>query len=327
MNDPGETNTDNGLCRQETSCVLCGSKNCQTVASGYDYEYWTTGEEFTVVRCEDCGHLYLNPRPGPESWPIIYPPDYYTLAGRHTENTSRIIAFLKKVIIRKRLSYFKNQFSRPVKILEVGCGDGSLLIDLKNNFPDVSATGVDLAFTENIITRSRREGITLLTGRIEDISLPDNEYDLVIMNQLIEHLWNPVQVLRKIRNSLASNGMISIETINILAYDRKIFRGGLWGAFYFPRHLNFFSFKSLEKLLDISGFEVCKQFSLLAPINWTFSFHAFFSRRKKQKKNAADLFFTDGNPICLTIFTAIDLVALLLGFTTSNQKTIARKKN
>ena len=327
MENQGKRRVGDGLHCQEAICVLCGSKASRPVASGYDYEYWTSEKEFIVVRCENCGHLYLNPRPRPESWSVIYPFNYYTLSGRHSKDSSRIIALLKKVIIRRRLSYFRKQLSGPMKILEVGCGDGSLLIDLKNIFPGVSATGVDLAFTDDIIKRNRRAGVTLITGRIEDVSLLENEYDLVIMNQLIEHLWNPKEVMKKIHDSLVPNGMISIETINTSAYDRKILPGGLWGAYYFPRHLNFFNFNSLEKLLNICGFEVCKQFSLLAPINWTFSFHACFSRTKKQKKTAADRFFTDSNPICLTIFTAIDAIALLLGLTTSNQKTIARKKN
>lgn len=327
MKSPGEKKVEDGLHCQETVCVLCGSKANRPFASGYDYEYWTSEKEFIVVQCENCGHLYLNPQPKPESWSVIYPSNYYTLTGRHSEDSSRIIALLKKMIIRKRLSYFRKQLTGTMRILEVGCGDGSLLIDLKNSFPNISATGVDLAFTEDIINRNLRAGITLITGRIEDVSLPKKEFDLVIMNQLIEHLWNPRDVLRKIHDSLVPNGMISIETINTSAYDRKIFRGGLWGSFYFPRHLNFFNFNSLEKLLTICGFEVCKQFSLLAPINWTFNFHACFSRTKKPKKTMADRFFTDSNPICLSIFTAIDAIALLLGFTTSNQKTIARKKN
>ena len=318
-----ETNKD--IICEEVDCALCGSSLSTPIAYGYDYEYWTSEQMFFFVKCDFCGHLYLNPRPGPGSFSSIYPPNYYTLEGRHTAKTSILISSLKKVIVRKRLAYFHDLFSRGIKILEIGCGDCSLLIDLNDTVPGAELTGLDITFTDEIREKCSNERIHLIESSIEDAPLKANEYDIVIMNQLIEHLWKPAEVLRKINDSLVSGGFISIETVNIEGYDRGIFSKGFWGGYYFPRHFNLFSFESLKNLLENTGFRVVKQYSLLASIIWTFSFHAYFCPSESHKGTIADRFFSDRNPLALSIFTIVDMIALLFGLKTSNQKTIAQK--
>lgn len=317
--------TNKDIICEEVDCALCGSSLRTPVAYGYDYEYWTSEQMFSFVRCDVCGHVYLNPRPDPYSFSSIYPPNYYTLEGRHSAKSSILIGLLKKVIIRKRLSYFHNLFNRKIKILEIGCGDCSLLMDLKDTFFGAELTGVDLTFTDEIRKKCLNKRIRLIESSIENASLQENEYDIVIMNQLIEHLWKPVEVLHKINDSIVSGGLISIETVNIAGYDRRIFSKGFWGGYYFPRHFNLFSFESLKTLLEKAGFRVVRQYSLSASIIWTFSFHAYLCPSKSHKGTLADRFFNDRNPLSLAIFTIIDMIALLFGVKTSNQKTIAQK--
>lgn len=310
---------------EEVPCGLCGCVAHTTVAQGYDYEYQTTTQQFTFVQCAQCGHIFLNPRPKMAYAHIIYPPNYYTLEGRHCAQSSKIISFFKKKIIENRLSFFRKSLARPMRVLEIGCGDCSLLLSLKQRFPHITCTGVDLAFTETIRTACTRAHITLLEGPIEEVILTNDSYDLVILNQLIEHLWHPAQVIAKISQGIAPGGMLSIETVNVNGYDRKLFSKSFWGGYYFPRHMNLFSFESLSALLNRNNFKIIKRYSLLAPIIWTFSFHALFCHVPGKKRTIAKRFFTDRNPFCLGFFTLIDWVALLLRVTTSNQKIIAQK--
>jgi len=305
-------------------CALCGQNAAELITKGYDYEYWSSKQEFYFVRCRNCGHYYLNPRPTREASRQIYPPNYYTVEGRHT-NKSRIIAYLKSIVIRKRLSYFEKSFKGQVNVLEVGCGDCALLIALKKKFPQINCVGIDLKFSEGARLACQKLGITLIESAIEDADLPEETYSLVILNQLIEHLWQPVEVLRKINKSMAKDSLISIETVNLSGYDRMFFKKNFWGGYYFPRHLNLFDFNTLEGLLKKTGFAVVKQYSLLAPIIWTFSFHAWISHFGNKGAKSFARFFSDSNPICLGVFSCLDAIALFCGMTTSNQKVIGRK--
>jgi 2-polyprenyl-3-methyl-5-hydroxy-6-metoxy-1,4-benzoquinol methylase len=309
---------------ESISCVLCGQSTSELIAKGYDYEYWSSWQEFYFVRCLNCGHHYLNPRPTRDMADKIYPSNYYTMEGRHTSN-SAIISYLKGLVVRKRLSYFKNFMKGPLNVLEVGCGDCALLIALKRRFPQINCVGVDLTFSESQRLQCSELGITLIESAIEDADLSGNKYDLVILNQLIEHLWQPVEVLKKINKSMIPTGLISIETVNISGYDRIFFKKEYWGGYYFPRHFNLFDFDALNKLLKDTGFEAIRHYSLLAPIIWAFSFHAWISRSGNKSMIFLARFFSDRNPVCLAIFTCIDSIALLFGLVTSNQKVIARR--
>ena len=89
--------------------------------------------------------------------------------------------------------------------------------------------------------------------------------------------------------------------------------------------MNLFSFDSLERLLQQIGFEVVVQRSLVAPIVWTFSLRGYFGRTKQRRYGWPARFFSDRNLFCLAAFSLLDALAIAAGFTTSNQKTIARK--
>lgn len=314
------------LLLEETACALCDGRSAKEVATGRDYEYWTSELSFTAAQCEKCGHLYLNPRPVPECASLIYPSNYYTLEGRHTTGASFIVGTMKRLVIRNRLADFRELLSGKANVLEIGCGDCSLLLDIGRRCPNVNLTGIDLTFTAQIREECAAAGLALLEGRVEDVDLPKNTYDLIIMNQLIEHLWDPVAVIRKVAASLRDGGMVSIETVNVEGYDRALAPKSHWGAYYFPRHLNFFGFDSLRRLLALAGLATVKQYSLVAPINWAFTFHGILCPTPEKRDRWVGAFFTDRNPLCLGLFTVVDLVARGLGFTTSNQKTIAQKR-
>jgi SAM-dependent methyltransferase len=311
---------------ENSFCILCGSNVAESYACGFDYQYWTTNQQFRFVRCLQCHHVYLNPRPTIESADLIYPPNYYTMTGIHTEKYSKLIAFLKRHIIRRRLSFVRKDIGSRPAVLEVGCGDCALLLDLRKVFPEASLTGIDLFIPDSIHQIADSLDIKIIEGSIENTDLPLGSYDLVVMNQLIEHLWDPVNVLKKIRASLRPGGFVSIETPNIGSYDHKLFSDGTWGGFYFPRHLNLFNFKTLRLLLEKTGFKMVRQENLLAPIIWIFSFRAKLSSTKK-KGDGWDAFLSDRSPACLAFFTVVDILAKYLGRITSNQKAIVRRSD
>jgi SAM-dependent methyltransferase len=308
------------------SCVICGSHEFSPRARGMDDEYHTSNQWFSFVSCNQCGHEYLNPRPVDEDLPMAYPDTYYTCEGRHTARKSILISTLKSFVIGRRLRDVRDLFERGGRVLEIGCGDGSLLLDLKNRYPGLELTGMDFSVGQDVKTRFDREGISLIIGRVEEANLEPENYDLIIMNQLIEHLTDPPAVLEKLARSLAPGGRMSIETPNRKGYDRRFFRSSCWGGYYFPRHLHLFDDHSLKALLENKGLVVDRHAYLLAPIIWIFSVHAVLSRKTKGRlMSSTTRFFTDRNPLCLAFFTLIDLVARFAGFPTSNQKFIVRK--
>ena len=64
---------------EPTVCAVCGDRAETPVASGRDYEYYSSVDTFTFVRCGSCAHVFLNPRPTKRMARVIYPSNYYTV--------------------------------------------------------------------------------------------------------------------------------------------------------------------------------------------------------------------------------------------------------
>jgi 2-polyprenyl-3-methyl-5-hydroxy-6-metoxy-1,4-benzoquinol methylase len=272
--------------------------------------------------------VYLNPRPIVRCIPRTYPENYYTRTGRHTATSSSLVAAFKRRVIRRRMAPFRSILENQSHVLEIGSGDGSLLLDLKSRYPHLELTGIDMVFPESARIQFRNRGIRFIESRIEDVDLPSETFDLVIMNQIIEHLPDPGFVTGTLARALKPGGIISIETPNIQGYDRSLFAKSAWGGYYFPRHLHLFSRDTLARLLETHGFEGIIHTSLVAPVIWIFSLHAQLCPASETTlpRSIFSRIFTDRSPLALAFLTLVDLAALAMGKTTSNMKMIARKK-
>ncbi|MDY6906509.1 MAG: class I SAM-dependent methyltransferase [Thermodesulfobacteriota bacterium] len=310
---------------QHTVCALCGEAGHTVAAKGYDYQYGTTQQPFCFVKCIRCGHLYLNPRPVSESITSIYPVNYYTKDARHS---GMLVGVMKRLVIRRRLFHCNRVFQKQARILELGCGDCALLVDIKTRYPWCRVKGVDIAIPSQAMLRGRALQIDLVQANAEEVPLEEGAYDLIIMNQLLEHLQDPVRMLHEIQKALKPGGLISIETPNFDGYDRRLFNKSFWGGYYFPRHFHLFNTSSLKALLQKNGFVIVKQAQLVAPIIWIFSLGAVLEKilpgPRPQGRNPGRL-LSDRNPVALGIFTLVDLLAIWCGAVTSNQKIIAQK--
>lgn len=219
----------------------------------------------------------------------------------------------------------KEKIKSDCAVIDIGCGDGQLLVDIRKMNREINLVGLDWKFGEQVKKELEQSKIRMIVGRLEDADLSEDSYDLVMMNQLIEHLWDPRSAMKKIFKAMKKGGVLSIETINTDGYDRRWFRKGFWGGYYLPRHMNLFSHNSLKRFLEDAGFIVEKHLNLCAPIVWIHSLRAWTVSKPRPIRMLSSL-FSDTNIFALATFASLDFVAKMLGGTTSNQKIIARKK-
>jgi fatty acid desaturase/2-polyprenyl-3-methyl-5-hydroxy-6-metoxy-1,4-benzoquinol methylase len=306
---------------EEPACVLCGAAEPgEIAATGYDYEYGTSDRAFTFVRCARCAHCYLNPRPTIRSLAAIYPDTYYTRSAEHTQDESPWLARIKERIVTKRLQPLLAGLRTNGAMVDVGAGDGTLLMQVRRLRPDVRLLAVDWSFTAAQIGRFRELDIDYLEAPLEEADLGDAAFDVAVMNQVIEHVWDVRGGLAKLRRAIGPGGNLSISTPNFNGYEQRWF-AGRWGNCYFPRHLNLFSSVALRRLLEECGFQVVATFQLAAPLVWVRSFQ--YSCKARGSRLAA--LFTDHNLPALAAFSAMDWTMTALGFETSNVQCIARR--
>lgn len=307
---------------EPTGCTVCGVAEAVLEAEGRDYLHETSEQNYTFCRCLGCGHIYLNPRPIIDEIGRIYPAQYATFTNRFGRASS-LLAQIKDRVLLGRFRSVEALALKPMRLLDVGCGDGGFLHAVRRRHPQAHLTGLDWHFGPNIADALESSSIDTITGTIETAPLPEGAYDVITMNQIIEHVWDVRLTLDRCRTALKVGGLLAIETPNPDGWDRTFFKSGGWGSYYWPRHLNLFTKTHLARTLEECGLEVVSSQSLLAPPCWIYSIQ-FSARRAGIGSWFRDL-FADTNILLLAIFAALDRIALSLGAETSNQQLIARR--
>jgi len=289
-------------------CCICETDDAAPVGAGEDYEYHTSGDTFSAMRCNSCGLIYLNPRPDVSEFETIYPPDYH--AFDFAEEDFGFVYKVRSRLEAKRLLSWCEDLPGDARILDVGCGDGFHL-NLLKKYGGKTWTFEGIDMDKRAVEQAEKSGLKVYLGSIEAIDLPKDAYDLALMIQTIEHVEQPFEILSAVKSVLKTGGKLVIVTDNTDALDFKIFKGAYWGGYHFPRHWNLFNRKSLEKLAERVGFEVADLTTQVSPVNWVYSIHnglvdwnapRFLTNR-----------FTLKSIVSLSAFTSLDIVLQKFG--------------
>lgn len=245
-------------------------KICSTTKDGNIYSvremFIGLRNTFEYFECECCGVLQLIEIPADIS--IYYKSDYYSYSRPH--QTNPIVRFLKNM----RTGYYfghRNILSRTVyglfpepvmlalskspvgitketKILDVGCGGGSLLYQLKN-YGFTELLGLD-PFIENEITYEN--GLHIKKCTLEEIN---GRFDIIMFNHSFEHMNNPFEILMKASELLNQNGLIIVRVPTVDSFAWKHYRED-WVQLDAPRHIYLYSLKGLAQICQTVGLEI-----------------------------------------------------------------------
>lgn len=237
---------------ENITCVLCDADNTEKVIDARDIRYRTTDESFSLVRCRNCGLVYVNPRPEKERIEGYYPQNY------RTHNTIKSPEYIKsrmeKYRAPKRLALFRNpwymDWPTGATVLDIGCGAGELLLRLKEI--GCRAFGIDVDPQTSAALKGLK--FEVITCDI-DGGTPYEQafFDVVVMRHSLEHVYNPVRVLKEVRRILKPDGFLVIGVPNI---DSTVFRltKQQWEDLDVPRHLFHFTPSTLTAILQKAGF-------------------------------------------------------------------------
>lgn len=311
--------TDTAIKLVEVPCPVCQSTDRLPTAAGRDFEYATSQTGYRLYKCQDCGIVYLSPRPDISELSKIYPPEYNPFNFHKIHNP--IVRWGRTFVQRKKVNYLKKLLSDDASIIDVGCGSGSLLL-LMQEFGSKEWQLYGNDFNSQILGKLQSAGIETLIGRFEEIDT-NLHFDAVILNQAIEHFDCPAAVVNKVIELLQPGGIIVIETPSTEGFDAIMFEKRHWGGYHIPRHWSIFSDRSIKHLLNNAGFDQINISYMVSPSFWIQSFHHYF-REKNWPKWWVDRWVVR-NPLLLAIFTLIDTLTIIFHHPTSNMRVIAIK--
>jgi 2-polyprenyl-3-methyl-5-hydroxy-6-metoxy-1,4-benzoquinol methylase len=212
---------------------------------------------------------------------------------------------------------------RNAKIMEVGYGAGEFLrLTKRYGDPTWSLLGVDISDTHSATLQ--KSGIVTVNSRFEDVHGYDGSLDAIVMNQVIEHLADPVAIIRKAYSMLKAGGVLIIETPSLEGWDAALFlRNGLWEGWHAPRHWQLFDEKKLSTLAKEAGFEVRQAAYILSPYLWIHSIKNYLEFHHRAEWLCR--FLTLDNFLALSAVSLIDMIQLIVRRKTSNMRIVSQK--
>jgi 2-polyprenyl-3-methyl-5-hydroxy-6-metoxy-1,4-benzoquinol methylase len=168
--------------------------------------------------------------------------------------------------IRKDLINLIDANAKDLKILEVGAAYGETLYYLKQNGIAAEVVGVDI-FEDTKNKQNYKPLDRFIFGDIEKIELPEyiQHFDLILLPDVLEHLFEPKSVLETLKKYLKEDGKIIVSMPNIRYYSalyKIVFKGDFKyeesGIFDYT-HVRFYCRKNIQELLETAGYKVLKQ--------------------------------------------------------------------
>lgn len=308
-------------------CPVCSANKFKPYAYGYDYEIQTCKNEWRFVQCDQCTHIWLNPRPHIKELSTIYPPHYY--AYDYESNISPLAVKGKKFLDSSKFNgILKHCKPQVTSFCDIGCGTGRFL-RLMEERGVKKERNYGLELEDDSLKELRKDGFQVFTERVEDCDkIQNNSLDLATMFHVIEHVDDPKAVIKKVAQWLSPGGVFAIETPNIDSKDAKQFKDSYWGGYHIPRHWNLFTKETLNMLLVDSGLELVDVKYLTGHSFWMYSRH-HTTRYEQGDIDGAKKYHPLGKEGLsrLAMYTAYDILrGKVLGQKTSAMLLIARKK-
>jgi 2-polyprenyl-3-methyl-5-hydroxy-6-metoxy-1,4-benzoquinol methylase len=231
--------------KEVVHCETCG----ETFAKKYrDVRAHYSDGFFTVMRCSRCDLLYISPRLTSEYREFCYREEKHLVEWfLRSEASTRLLA-------DQVLNMFAQFDCQGGDLLEIGCGIGTFLsVAGQRGF---QVTGVELnKHTAQYAAKTHR----IFQGDFQKIDFRQEIFDVVVMEQTLEHMGNPLQVLQKAYGLLRKGGLIYVGVPRIdwmiLASDYFLNRKGEAGELWSPEdHLYYYSSRALNKLFTTAGF-------------------------------------------------------------------------
>jgi SAM-dependent methyltransferase len=248
-----------------TKCKLCGG-HTKLLHSAGDYRRPEDQRVWKLLWCAGCefGQIY-HPNLNAEVVSDFYGIEFYTHGGA-SDRRDLEIPLSQKIMTRLawsadagvdiKIGELGIDTSKSPRVCDIGCGRGWLLREF------ISAGYVGVGVEPDDVARELANQVCpVYPGTAEQ--LPDDirrgEFDVVVMTHSLEHCLDPSVGIKNVASLLSETGTLVIEVPNNACRGFDVY-GPSWPWSDIPRHLNFFTPTSLEKILRDNGLKITRKF-------------------------------------------------------------------
>ncbi len=242
-------------------CRICSSKNSVKLYHLFDDRYGYPGS-FNLVKCVACEHKMLQGDFQEELLKELYT-QYYPRASFEIDKYEphQEISGYKAWLNGLYRSAFR-WVPRNVRILDIGCGFGESLGYHESRGCEVYGVEAD----KNVMKIAEKYGYKIHIGPFDPDVYKENYFDYITMDQVIEHIIDPVTTLRGISKILKQDGRVILSTPNSNGWGAWYFKER-WINWHVPYHLHYFSEKSIGIAAEKSGL-VLEKVKMITSSEW-----------------------------------------------------------
>lgn len=243
-----------------TTCPLCSQTDCSDFPIFYEFHQ----KRFQAKQCAHCSFVYLEPRLTSEELKLLYSDEYFLHDGAdfgaHSPSDYESAAIKGSVKFPEILGWIQ-RYKSSGEFFEIGCGMGYFLEFARKN--GYSVSGIEYAEL-GVKACQTKFGLNVQRGSFEDLPVQSDRYDVMFMGDVLEHLVQPLDMLRKAHSMLKPTGVFATEvpsTFNSLtgrlavAGMRALRAKKKMGLP--PYHVNEFTPKTLRLMIERAGFKHC----------------------------------------------------------------------
>ena len=226
-------------------CPICGDESEKHFHCKVSLIYGTV---YDLVECIQCGVIYFNPMPTVTELATFYSASYYDM-DRHREDG-------KGMAFAKRLKRWK----KTGKFLDVGCATGFFINGIKNH-SEWEVYGTD--FGESAVRFAHDTlHLNVQHGNLADVHFPEKFFDYVHVNNVLEHVLDPISLLKECRRIVKPDGVFFLSVPN--GFNDSLDLIDFYKMENMPArskngHIFFFRDRTLLRLLDEIGFIIQKK--------------------------------------------------------------------
>ena len=247
------------------TCYLCGAKGLKVIRTQLRHNVTRN-----VFECGKCGIVYLEPVQ--QNLKDFYSEEYrrrYTPVIGSALNSQELFDICLP-IQKDRINALNHILDPTKKLLDIGCASGAFLHSVKNHV--LECVGMEFNL-DNARFVEETQGIKVHTESIEDVSLPQEYFDIATMFQVLEHVDDPIRFLKKIHRLLKPGGTICIEVPNIQDVLLSVYEIEQYSDFWFREpHVFNYSPKTLTMTLEKTGFagetKTIQSYNVINHMNW-----------------------------------------------------------
>lgn len=240
-------------------CVSCGGdKIGYWRQKNFQYTENADNKEFHIYRCESCGTGFLNRPPAMQWLQSIYQYSGQALTQAITleEVLAREAEFPNCKVDAERMTHQANLFNGSGNglALDIGSGFGFYTQALrKMGYRTVS---INPGKYENEVFRNLNgnEPLAMMFENYE----PSEQFGVVMMSQVLEHLLEPDQAISKVSGLLDPGGVLACAVPNYDSFLVKLLGTKDNACLWVPEHVNYFTAQGLTALVERNGFRVVK---------------------------------------------------------------------